>query len=145
MQQSQPKLLPNNGKPHTPSNLTQLCTAWGVKIIPAPRTCTDPYSGIIFFCSEDHPTIALAHEMGHIVTLMRGESFKRFPHLRLFKESGKHRFKSDKYRRSMLAEEREAWRVAEELLNDLESSYDKQLFETIKKESLYTYEYPDIT
>jgi len=91
------------------------------------------------YLPDDFKTIALAHEMGHVLLYMRGGSEKQFPHLRLYRKDGKHRLKSDKYRRSLLAEEQQAWVIAKDLLQDLEPEHDKNMLKKTKADSLGSY------
>ena len=87
---------------------------------------------------ENTMTIVLAHELGHFKIQSQLDSNKQFPHLRLFKKDGKMRLKSNKFCRSMYAEEMQAWNYAEELIRLL----DPELISMIKyfqSESIQTY------
>ena len=65
---------------------------------------------------ENTMIIVLAHELGHFKIQSQLDSNKQFPHLRLFKKDGKMRLNSNKFCRSMYAEEIRAWDHAENLI-----------------------------
>lgn len=125
-------------------NLLYICDQWGVKIKSQKDIMAGaiPPAGLIYLSNSiksEYKTAILAHEMGHIYTYMAGGSEKRFPHLRLFRRKDKHNLKSNKYKRSLLAEEKEAWNIAEGLIKEFEKDYNMNLFYELKKESLKSY------
>lgn len=102
-------------------------------------TC-EPESGRITLQpgqSDEEEMMDLAHELGHLITFLEGESEKKFPHLRLFRKTRKLYRKSKKFMEAVYAEEERAWEIAEELLYDFE--YIPDCFQEYKENNLKTY------
>lgn len=99
-----------------------------------------PEAGIITLQpgqTDDQELMDLAHELGHIITYMNGDSERRFPHLRLFRKKRRYFFNSKRFMETVYEEEKEAWDVARELLRDFE--YIPNNFEEYKNKQLETY------
>jgi SMC interacting uncharacterized protein involved in chromosome segregation len=123
--------------------LLNLCSKIGIKVYKYNRkSFCIPQCGVIYLNhNSSNVEYDLAHEMGHIVTFMSGDSEKKFPHLRSFRKTGKMKFKSQKFMRSVFEEELEAWMQAEEILKTLGYLDDSQIdrFNNYKESNLETY------